>query len=485
VVALAAFGCTPAGPAPDALTILLPADVRSLDPNAQIESVTDGVLSNVYEPLVDLDPHLRPRPVLARSWEHPQPERWRFRLRPDVRFHDGSPLTAEAVRTAIEALRAGPAPAEAAQFLNQVREVAVVDPLTLDLVTHEPRALLSSLSFFHVTKPNAAGRFPALAGTGPFRLKERQEGRHVSVERWDGYWGPRPQVGFAAFLPVASAPERLARVERGEADVAAGVPPALARAGGGGSVSIVRGPGLTVMYLGLGLRPPSPFTDPRVRRAFHLAIDRQELLRRALDGTGSVATQPVAPRVFGFDPRLPPTVHDPAAARRLLAEAGHARGLRVRLDHPDDRYQAARVLQEQLARVGVTLDLSGMRRGDLWDRAADSALFFAGWDCATGEASEFFEFCLHSPGRGYGGANYGGFAHRRLDEIVETNTAALDPRVRQGLLQEAASIAMEELPVLPLYVEDDVYAVRRGLLLPQRADNALRLAEIRVITSAR
>jgi peptide/nickel transport system substrate-binding protein len=445
------------------------------------------VLSNVYEPLVDLDANLRPLPVLARSWEHPQPERWRFRLRPDVRFHDGTPLTAEAVRTAIEALRAGAAPAEAAQFLNQVREVAVVDPLTLDLVTREPRALLASLSFFHVTKPNAAGRFPPFAGTGPYRLKERQEGRYVSVERWDDYWGRRPQVDFAAFVPVASAPERLARVERGEADVAAGVPPELARGHDAGRVDLVRGPGLTVMYLGFGMRPGGggPFTDPRVRRAFHLAIDRGELLRRALDGTGSVATQPVAPRVFGFNPRLPAPVPDPAEAHRLLAAAGHAGGLRIRLDHPDDRYQAARVLQEQLARVGVTLDLAGMQRGELWDRAADSSLFFAGWDCATGEASEFFEFCLHTPGRGYGGANYGGFAHRRLDEIVETNTAALDPRVRQGLLQEAAFIAMEELPVLPLYVEDDIYAVRHGLRLPPRADNALRLADVRVISPPR
>jgi peptide/nickel transport system substrate-binding protein len=363
----------------------------------------------------------------------------------------------------------------------------VVDPLTIDLVTREPRALLSSLSFFHVTKPNASGRFPPLAGTGPFRLKERQEGRHVSVERWHAYWGPRPQVGFAAFVPVASAPERLARVERGEADVAAGIPPELARGDDPAGVDVVRGPGLTVMYLGFGMRPAAggPFSDPRVRRAFHLAIDRRELLQRALDGTGSVATQPVAPRVFGFDPRLPAPAHDPAEARRLLAAAGHARGLRLRLDHPDDRYRAARVLQEQLARVGVTVDLSGMARGELWDRASSSVLFFAGWDCATGEASEFFEFCLHTPGRGYGGANYGGFSHRRLDEIVETNTAALDPRVRQGLLQEAASIAMEELPVLPLYVEDDIYAVRRGLELPRRADNGLRLADVRVIRAAR
>jgi peptide/nickel transport system substrate-binding protein len=229
----------------------------------------------------------------------------------------------------------------------------------------------------------------------------------------------------------------------------------------------------------MAARPGNPFTDRRVRQAFHLAIDRHELLRRVLHGTGAVPTQPVAPRVFGFNPELLAPAYDPGSSRRLLAESGHGKGLRVRLDYPHGREPAARLLQEQLARVGVTVDLSGLDRGVLWERASRSSLFFAGWDCSTGESGEFFQFCLHTPRDSYGAANYGGFSNQRIDEIVETNAAVLDQRRRQALLQEAAGIVMEELPVLPLYVEDDIFALRTGLTFPARADNALRLVEVR------
>jgi peptide/nickel transport system substrate-binding protein len=480
--AAALLACAPPPPSPDTLTVLLTGDVRTLDPNAEVEQLTDAVLSNVYEPLVDLDEGLKPRPVLAESWEHPQPERWRFRLRKNVRFHDGSPLTAETVRAAIERVRKAPTEAEASQFLNDVRDVVVVDAGTVDIVTRGPRALLANLSFLHVTKPNAAGAFPPLAGTGPYRLKGRKEGEYVSMERWDDYWGPRPEFGFAAFEPVASPDERLARVERHDADIAYAIPPELAAVPRPG-VRIARGTGLTVMYLGFGMapRPDNPFTDRRVRLAFHLAIDRNEMLRRVLHGTGAVPTQPIASRVFGFNPDLVAPPYDPGQSRRLLAEAGHGRGLQVRLDYPHGREPAVRLLQEQLARVGVKVQLYGLDRGVLWEQASRSSLFLAGWDCSTGESSEFFQFCLHTPRNGHGAANYGGFSHARIDEIVETNAAVLDQRQRQALLQEAAGIVMDQLPVLPLYVEDEIFALRTGLTFPARADNALRLGEVRSI----
>jgi peptide/nickel transport system substrate-binding protein len=480
---LAAVGaCRAPAPPPHSLKVLLTADVRSLDPNAEVEQVTDAVLSNVYEPLVDLDEGLQPRPVLAESWEHPQPERWRFRLRKNVRFHDGTPLTAEAVRSAIESVLRAPAQAEASQFLHDVRDVVVVDAGTVDIVTQGPRALLANLSFLHVTKPNAAGAFPPLAGTGPYRLKERTPGQLVSMERWDDYWGPRPEFAFAAFEPVPAPEDRLGRVERRDADIAFAIPPELAAVPRPG-VRIARGTGLTVFYLGFGMapRPDNPFTDRRVRKAFHLAIDRGEILKRLLHDTGAVPTQPVAPRVFGFNPELEAPAYDPAQSRRLLADAGHAHGLRVRLDFPKGREAAARLLQEQLARVGVTVQPVGLDRGDLWQQASRSSLFFAGWDCSTGESGEFYQFCLHTPGGGYGAANYGGFSHPRIDQIVETNAAVLDQRQRQALLQEAAGIVMQELPVLPLYVEDEIFAVRSGLTFPARADNALRLGEVRSV----
>jgi peptide/nickel transport system substrate-binding protein len=115
--------------------------------------------------------------------------------------------------------------------------------------------------------------------------------------------------------------------------------------------------------------------------------------------------------------------------------------------------------------------------------AGKSNLFLIGWDCSTGEASEFYEFCLHTPAGHYGKGNYGGYSNPTIDEIAETNGAILDQRARRRLLQKAAVIAMEDLPVLPLWVRDDVYGVRADLTFRPRADAAVRLADVRWVDS--
>ena len=111
--------------------------------------------------------------------------------------------------------------------------------------------------------------------------------------------------------------------------------------------------------------------------------------------------------------------------------------------------------------------------------AGKSDLFLNGWDCSTGEASEFYEFCLHTPRGQYGKGNYGGYSNPEIDTIAETNAAILDQRARRRLLQRAAVIAMDDLPVLPLWVRDDVYGVRTELTFPLRADAAVRVADVR------
>jgi peptide/nickel transport system substrate-binding protein len=111
--------------------------------------------------------------------------------------------------------------------------------------------------------------------------------------------------------------------------------------------------------------------------------------------------------------------------------------------------------------------------------AGKSDVFLIGWDCSTGEASEFYEFCLHTPGGQYGKGNYGGYSNPEVDAIAETNAAMLDQRTRRRLLQKAAVIVMEDLPVLPLWVRDDVYGVRSELTFPLRADAAVRVADVR------
>ena len=477
VLALPSLACAGRKPEPP-LTLLLASDILTLDPNQEAEAVTDSVLFNVYEPLVGLDEDLKFRMVLAESYEHPSPERWRFRLRKGVRFHDGTPLTAQAVRDAFLGVRQG-LRQESSLFLSQIREIVVVSTDTLDLVTREPRAILASLPFLYVTKKAPSGGF---LGTGPFRLSSWTRGEKVRLERFDDYWAGRAQFATADFVPVPVAEERLARLQRGEGDIAYGLSPEQAARPVSG-VKFVRRPSLSVFFIAIDVRPRpgNPYTDVRVRRALHLALDRQAFVSVPLLGTGAVATQPIAPPVFGYNPEIAPPVRDLAAARRLLAEAGHPNGFHTRLDFAAGRQPFANLIRDQLAEVGITVELHGLGFEELYFRAEKglSPLVLAGWGCSTGVSSEFFEYCLHTPTQGYGIGNYGGYSSRAIDQIAETNADVLDQRKRQAMLQQAAAIAMEDLPILPLFVEDDIYGARPGIAFKPRVDSEIRLLDVR------
>ena len=476
----ALLACSRHPPDRDSVTVLLAADIASLDPNQDVEAITDSVLFNVYEPLVALDENLKIQPVLAESWEHPSPERWRFHLRRNARFHDGTPLTSEAVRDVILGLQRTEGH-EAAYFLGQIVDVVASAPGTVDIVTREPRAILAHLPYIYVWKANREGAFPPRLGTGPYEIEEWTARERVVLERAATHWGPPPPVRRAVFRPVPDPERRLALLASGEADLAYSVPPdRLDRPLPG--VRIVRRTGLTVHYLvpDLRPRPGNPFREVRVRKAVSLALDREAMVRDLLHGAGAVAGQPVAPLVFGYDPGLPPPRHDPAQARRLLAEAGLAGGFRTRLHYSSRRQALAERIRGDLARAGIVLELVPVSPEEIYDVAATGTteLFLAGWDCSTGEASEFYEFALHTPGRVYGGGNYGAWSNPEVDTIAETNGAVLDPRKRLEMLQRASRVVVEELPVIPVLIEDDVYGAREGVRFVPRTDNEIRLAEV-------
>ena len=476
------LGACRSPPRHESVTVLLNDDILSLDPNQEVEQVTDLVLSNVYEPLITVDGDMQPRLGLAESWEHPEPERWRFELRKGVHFQDGTPLTAEAVRDALLALKGNPE-LEAAQYLMQVREITASSENSLDLVTDKPTALLASLPFLYVSKKNAAGAFPPLVGTGPYRVREWGKGQQVVLETWDGYWGPRPALRQASFVPIKDPEARIERLRAGSADLVYDVAPHLTRTAIPG-VRFARRSSVSVIYIGFALGPAqakSPFSDVRVRRAIHLGVDRKKLLSEGLLGLGSVATQAVAPLVYGFDPNLPDPAHDPETARRLLKDAGHAAGLSARLDLALRWQPMAEALRDDLSQIGVKLTLNTLERRAFYDlgESGKSQLWLTGWDCSSGEASELYEVVLHTPREHYGMANYGGYSNPRIDAIADTNATILDPLARRRALQDAARIVLEDLPLVPLLVPDVIFGVREGLEFPPRADGEVRLADVR------
>src|SRR5262249_16375976 len=163
-----------------------------------------------------------------------------------------------------------------------------------------------------------------------YRLKEWTPGHKAVLERFEGYWGPPPEFSPVTFLPEPNAERRLALLESGAADIAYGVTPEMASRPRPGTTFLHR-TGPTVFHPGFNVGRP-PFADARVRRAFHLALNREEMVSREFKGKGAVPTQPVSPLVFGYHPGLPPPRYDPLEARRLLEQALRTQRLKVRLD---------------------------------------------------------------------------------------------------------------------------------------------------------
>lgn len=473
-----AGACSRTGREMAPLKVLLSGDILTLDPNQTVETVTDSVLFNVYQPLVGLDGSLEPRAMLAETWECPAPDRWRFHLRKNIRFHDGTLLTATLVRDALLAVQHD-ARQEASNFLESVKGIEAVSDDVLDLTTSGPRALLLSLFQVYITKPNSKGAFPPLVGTGPFKLRSWEKEERVVLEKWDRYWGKPAETPEVVFLPVSDPLERLARLSRGEADIAYQLSPGQPNVPLPPGIRLVRGGGLTVYYLVLNLQK-QPFRDLRVREAFHIALNRQEIVDRAIGGIGTIANQPVSSLVFGYNSRLSHPPYDPERARHLMNEAGFGKGLKIGLDFPATRFSTAQLIQKSLKEIGVDLVLNSLPRNAAYELAAagKSDLLFAGWTCSTGDASEFYEFCLHTRSDLSGHGNYGGYSNRRVDEIADQNAAMGDLLKRRLLLEEASEIAMKELPVLPLYVEGRIFGVRTGIEFTPPADGQIRIAEL-------
>lgn len=461
------------------LTILLPGDIRSLSPNENFEAVSDSVLINVFEPLVGLDKDLKLQPILAESWENPRPEEWRFHLRKNIFFQDGTRLTSREVRDSILLIK-GHQDWEISTFLTPVADVQAVDESTVAIITKKPYAILYKLPFVYITKPNSKRAFPPFLGTGPYRVLEWTRGKSVTLQRWERYWGQTPWIVQARFVPVAGPEDRFNRLAMGKADIVYAAPPAQSSHANPG-IRILRRPGITVYYLGFNMRPDlsNPFADLRVRQAFHLAINRNQIISSALQGNGTIPTQPVAPAVFGFDPAIPAPDYNVDAAKTLITEAGYSNGFKTRIDFSSNRKKVAELIRDDLAKINVTVDLNALPSVYEFMDTSRSELFLAGWDCSSGDASEFYEFCLHTRVGSFGEGNYGGYSNPRIDEIDETHAQSTDELQRRRILQEAAGIAMKDLPVLPVYMEDDIYAMKDDLKFDPRADAEIKLIEVK------
>lgn len=508
------------------LKIATAVEATSLDPHFHNVAANNALRRHVFEALVSTDDRQRLVPALAVSWQALDDRTWEFRLRPGIRFSNGTPFTArDVVYSLCRIPTVENAPASFAGFTRGIEAAEAPDAETLVLRTIAPAPLLpSNLAAIGIVSaelyggsavvyrpngcenlgtPPSSAEFsdPARAiGTGPFRLASHARGIHVVLERNEGYWGERPRWRSATFRPIAGDVPRVAALLAGDVDLIENAPAgehARIRAAG---FEIAQGVSNRVIYLGMdqfrgeGWKSPgirgtdrNPLLDRRVREALSKAIDREALAAGPLAGAARPAAELLPPDFFGTSPDASPERHDPEAARRLLAEAGYPDGFEIVLGTPNDRYLAdervARAVAGMLTDAGIRTSVEAMPASTFITRRNrnEFSLYLAGWAAESGEMSVALNALLMTPKPqiGHGPTNRGRYSNPRLDALVAEAKRTVDDGRRAALLREASDLAMEDRAVLPLYFEAASWAHKRDLAYRPRTDQHTLAAEVR------
>ena len=497
------------------LTMAVGAPVTSLDPHYHQLSPNNAAADMIFDRLVDTDARSRNIPGLALTWTAVEPTVWEFKLRPNVRFHNGNPFTAEDVAFTIARLPNVPnSPSSFAIYSRPITAVEVVDPLTVRFRTATPYPLLP-LDMTNVrilnratherstTEDFNAGR--AAIGTGPFRVVSHRIGDRIELERNDAFWGERPAYGRVNYRMITNDAARTAALLAGDVDVIDQVPTSdLARLRTDQRVTLSEIVGLRLIFLGLdhlraaGENSPfitdnngqplgrNPLQDVRVRRALSIAIDRRAIVDRVMEGAAIPAGQFLPEGTYSHVPNMPAPGYDPDAARRLLAEAGYPQGFRITLAGPNDRYiNDARIIQavgQMWTRIGVRTAVEAQPWTTFVARAgrADFSAHLIGWG-SNPDGSHPLRNILATINRdrGWGSSNRGRYSNPRLDELLLQSLSELDNTRREQLLIQAQRMAADDVAVIPLHIQTNIWASRRGITIAARASELTLAQDVR------
>lgn len=502
---LAVFLITVCGAARAAdLRIGQAAPVTSVDPHFYNAAPNNGLAMHIFDQLTVRGPDAALRPGLATSWTQAGDTAWDFKLRPGVTFHDGAKLTIDDIVFSLARPPKVPnSPGGFAAMVRQITSVETIDPQTLRLHTATPApnlpgdlaavAIVSHTAGDAATEDYNAGR--AAVGTGAYRLVRYAPGDRVELERNAAWWGPKPDWERVTIRFISNPGARVAALLSGDVDII-DVPPAadLPRLKTDPKLAVTSTLSARMIYLtpGVGDRVnlaeftdasgqplgKNPLTDRRVRQALSMAINRQAIADRIMQGTATPTGQWLTPTMFGYVRDLPPPSFDPERARALLAEAGYPKGFGVLLHTPNDRYPndagTAQAVAQMWTRVGVQTSVEALPWNAYAVRGAkqEFAVGLWGWGSNTGEAGYTLINVIgaRDPSTGYGSSNYGGYANPALDALTKRAMATVDDHQREAVLFDEVRMVADDLPIIPLHQLVNFWAMKKSLTYEPRAD---------------
>ncbi len=468
------------------ITIASSTEPSAIDPHFSRTGNNQNIAMQIFDRIAGIDPNLQQYPAIAESWTNTAPTKWLIKVRANVKFHDGTPLTADDVVFSLN--RAGNIPNSPAPFTGNVASIAdmkIVDPLTIEFTTKGPTPdFIEQIgSVFVVSRKAAEGKKledfnsgAAAIGSGPYKFKTWAKGDRVTLTRNNDYWGKKPDFENATIRVIGNDAARIAALRSNSVDLIDAVPPEDA-------ASIAKMPGYKVfstasarlIYLALDTtrndapfitttdgKPltPSPLKNLKVRQAISKMINRDLIIDRILNGSGLAAGQLVPEGVAGHDPSINVPSYDPEGAKKLLAEAGYPNGFGLTIHTSNDRFPGdsgtAQAIGQMLARGGLKVNEVVAQPYNVYATNAGKQMFSTfifslGNTTPTSGPGLKNLLMTFNAQDGTGAFNRLRYSNAAFDAKMKEGFAEFDTDKRIKLFQQATKIGFDDVPVVPLY----------------------------------
>ena len=501
------------------------ADPTTLDPHAFNTGTNFVLLHQMYETLVNRSADGKLLPLLATEWKMlpNDPTVWEFKLRPNVKFHDGSTLTAKDVVFSLN--RAKGPNAQVKSLLASMESATAVDDLTVHVKTKGPNLIFPNnltnmfiMSEAWAKANNAAetqdttsktenGATRAAMGTGAFTLATREIDSRTVLKQNPDYWGKDQfpmDVTELVYLPIKSPATRVAALLSGEVDFAQDIPAQdVARLKQDSKLRINEGPENRSIFLGLNVgaaelkssnvKGKNPLADPKVREAMELAIDRDAIKRSVMRGLSNPSGVMAPSFVNGYTKEMGAYKKaDVNKAKELLKEAGYPDGFTITLHSPNDRYVNDEAISTAIAgflgRVGIKTEVVSrpIAQHSVSIVKADSDFYLYGWGVPSYDSAYIFDFLVATRGKeGRGAQNATYYSNPDLDAKIISLSSESDVAKRNATIKQIWDVVQKERFYIPLHDQVIHFASTKAIDVPVHPDNTLHFKEVKINKNAK
>jgi peptide/nickel transport system substrate-binding protein len=482
-------------------------DILTFDPHSQNHTTTITLVMHVYESLTRYGKKYDIEPSLATGWKEITPTQWRFNLRQNVKFHDGTPFTADDVVFSYGRIKQPQGTMQI--YVDGVKEVRKIDDHTVDFLLAGPDpVLLRKLTDFRIMSKvwseknrsqnvqDAKSKEETYSsrnanGTGAYILKGWEPDKRLVLAANPNWWDKREgNVTDVIYTPIKADATRVAALLAGDVDLVTDLPTQdVARLKQNGALKVVEGHEVRTIFIGLDqhnnelqysdVKGKNPFKDVRVRRALNMAVDREAIKRVTMRGLSIPAALMIAPGVHGHTTELDKVAAaDPGGARKLLAEAGYPNGFEFTLDCPNNRYvndeEICQGLVGMWAKAGVRVKLNAIPFSTHIPKILkhDTSAYMLGWGVATFDGLYTLQSLVRTKTTGADGSfNCGRVSDPKLDQLIDAMKTETDVKKRDALLRQALVMTRDEAYYVPLHHQMRPWAMKKNVSTLHRADD--------------